>query len=71
MHGWRLLVVQPLGVDDTPDGEPLLAIDHLGNDGGFFAKVKNPNYRRLFILAALTACRIGELLGLDIQDLFR
>jgi ethanolamine utilization protein EutN len=30
MHGWRLLLVQPLGVDDKADGEPLLAIDHLG-----------------------------------------
>jgi ethanolamine utilization protein EutN len=30
MHGWRLLVVQPLGVEDKPDGEPLLAIDYLG-----------------------------------------
>ena len=31
MHGWRLLVVQPLGVNDKPDGEPLLAIDSLGS----------------------------------------
>lgn len=31
MQGWRLLVVQPLGVDDKPDGEPLLAIDSLGS----------------------------------------
>ena len=30
MKGWRLLVVQPLGVEGKPDGEPLLAIDHLG-----------------------------------------
>jgi ethanolamine utilization protein EutN len=30
MHGWRLLVVQPLGVDGKHDGEPLLAIDSLG-----------------------------------------
>jgi ethanolamine utilization protein EutN len=31
MQGWRLLVVQPLGVDDKPDGEPLLAVDNLGS----------------------------------------
>jgi ethanolamine utilization protein EutN len=31
MQGWRLLVVQPLGVEDKPDGEPLLAIDSLGS----------------------------------------
>lgn len=31
MHGWKLLVVQPLGADGTsPDGDPLLVIDHLG-----------------------------------------
>ncbi len=30
LHGWRLLLVQPLGVDGKEDGEPLLTIDHLG-----------------------------------------
>jgi len=31
LRGWKLLVVQPYGVDGrTPDGEPLLAVDHLG-----------------------------------------
>lgn len=30
LSGWRLLLVQPLGFDDKPDGEPVLAIDHLG-----------------------------------------
>ena len=30
LHGWRLLVVQPLGAGGQPDGEPLLAIDNLG-----------------------------------------
>jgi ethanolamine utilization protein EutN len=30
LSGWRLLLVQPLGFDDAPDGEPVLAIDHLG-----------------------------------------
>jgi ethanolamine utilization protein EutN len=30
LQGWRLLLVQLLGVADKPDGEPLLAIDHLG-----------------------------------------
>jgi len=30
MTGWRLPVVQLLGVDDQPDGEPILAIDSLG-----------------------------------------
>jgi ethanolamine utilization protein EutN len=30
LTGWRLLLVQMVGVDDQPDGEPVLAIDHLG-----------------------------------------
>jgi ethanolamine utilization protein EutN len=30
MHGWRLLVVQPLTPAGGADGEPLLAIDRLG-----------------------------------------
>jgi ethanolamine utilization protein EutN len=30
LQGWRLLLVQPLTPDQKPDGEPLLAIDHLG-----------------------------------------
>ena len=34
MQGWRLLVVQALGPDNKPDGEPLLAIDSLGAGHG-------------------------------------
>lgn len=30
MNGWRLLIVQPLMADGGADGEPILAIDHLG-----------------------------------------
>jgi len=30
LTGWRLLVVQMLTPDEKPDGEPVLAIDHLG-----------------------------------------
>ncbi len=28
--GWKLLLVQPLGANGQPDGEPQLAIDTLG-----------------------------------------
>jgi ethanolamine utilization protein EutN len=28
--GWKLLLVQPLAADGSPDGEPQLAIDTLG-----------------------------------------
>ena len=30
LHGWRLLIVQPLTPNGKEDGEPLLAIDNLG-----------------------------------------
>ncbi len=34
LNGWRLLVVQPLGNQGGPDGEPQLALDHLGGGQG-------------------------------------
>ncbi len=34
MQGWRLLLVQPLGTQEQADGEPVLAIDHLGAGAG-------------------------------------
>jgi ethanolamine utilization protein EutN len=34
LRGWRLLLVQPLGTQDQPDGEPVLAIDDLGAGAG-------------------------------------
>jgi ethanolamine utilization protein EutN len=34
MHGWRLLLVQPLGAQEQSDGEPVLAIDNLGAGSG-------------------------------------
>lgn len=30
LKGWRMLIVQPLDAQENPDGEPQLAIDHLG-----------------------------------------
>jgi ethanolamine utilization protein EutN len=30
LTGWRLVLVQPLTTDGEPDGEPVLALDHLG-----------------------------------------
>lgn len=30
LHGWRLLVVQPLTTSGGDDGEPMLAVDELG-----------------------------------------
>ena len=40
-RGWRLLLVQLLGVDDRPDGEPLLAIDQLGAGAGTVVMLTN------------------------------
>jgi len=35
MQGWRLLLVQPLSSDGrSPDGDPILAVDHLGAGRG-------------------------------------
>jgi ethanolamine utilization protein EutN len=35
MQGWKLLIVQPYGVDGrTPDGEPVIAVDALGAGRG-------------------------------------
>jgi ethanolamine utilization protein EutN len=35
LHGWKLLVVQPLLEDGkTPDGDPLLVVDNLGAGRG-------------------------------------
>jgi ethanolamine utilization protein EutN len=34
LTGWRMLLVQLLAVDGGPDGEPQLAIDHLGAAAG-------------------------------------
>lgn len=30
MKGWRLLIVQPLGIAGQQDGDPSLVVDHLG-----------------------------------------
>ena len=34
LQGWKLLLVQMLDMDGKPDGEPILAIDHLGAGAG-------------------------------------
>ena len=34
LTGWRLSLVQLVGVEDRPDGEPVLAIDSLGVAAG-------------------------------------
>ncbi|MFP6763803.1 MAG: EutN/CcmL family microcompartment protein [Planctomycetaceae bacterium] len=34
MDGWRLLIVQPLGIRGQDDGDPFIAIDELGSGQG-------------------------------------
>lgn len=34
MKGWKLLIVQPLGIASQPDGDPALVVDHLGAGKG-------------------------------------
>ena len=34
LSGWRLTLVQPLGVDRQPEGDPLLAADKWGSAPG-------------------------------------
>jgi ethanolamine utilization protein EutN len=35
LAGWKLLIVQPYGVDGrSPDGEPVIAVDTLGAGSG-------------------------------------
>ena len=41
MAGWRLLIVQPLGIEGGPDGDPLLAIDRLGAGPGTRVVISN------------------------------
>ncbi len=34
LSGWRLLLVQPLDMQNKSDGEPFLAVDELGSSRG-------------------------------------
>jgi len=41
MRGWKLLVVQPVGMDGKADGDPLMAIDMLGAGRGTHVLISN------------------------------
>jgi ethanolamine utilization protein EutN len=41
MIGWKLLIAQPLTVDEKEDGEPVLAIDTLGAGVGSRVLISN------------------------------
>ena len=41
MQGWKVLIVQPLGLDGQADGDPLLAIDKFGAGHGTKVVITN------------------------------
>ena len=41
MAGWKVLIVQPLGLEGEPDGDPVLAIDMLGAGHGTKVVISN------------------------------
>ena len=41
MHGWKLLVVQPLDLEGRSDGDPLMVIDMLGATRGTKVVISN------------------------------
>ena len=41
LHGWKLLVVQPVDLAGAPDGDPLLAIDMIGAGHGTTVVISN------------------------------
>lgn len=58
MNGFRILVVQTLGVGDKPDGEPMLVLDTLGAAAGSVAIVSGDGkYARELVGASQTPVR--------------
>ena len=52
MHGWKLLLVQPLGADgETPDGDPQLTVDELGADRGSLVVISSDGRHARELLA--------------------
>ena len=41
MQGWRVLIVQPLGLAGEADGDPVMAIDRLGAGHGSKVLITN------------------------------
>jgi ethanolamine utilization protein EutN len=64
MHGWRLLVVQLLGADGKPDGEPLLAIDKLGSGNGDLVILSNDGAGARGMMGAKTSPVRWMVLGM-------
>jgi ethanolamine utilization protein EutN len=65
MEGFRLLVMSALGVDDRPDGDPILVVDTLGASIGGVALITNDGrYARQLIGTEQTPVRYTTI-GLE------
>jgi ethanolamine utilization protein EutN len=41
LHGWRMLIVQPLDARKQPDGVPIIALDALGSGRGDYVVISS------------------------------
>ena len=57
LAGVKLLLVQPLGPGDRPDGEPFLAADQLGAGAGQMTIVSSDGKHAQTLFGKTTPCR--------------
>jgi ethanolamine utilization protein EutN len=67
LSGWRLLLVQPMTPDGKEDGEPLLAIDHLGAGAGQEVLISNDGAGARQLVGAKTSPVRWFVMGLRDQ----
>ena len=64
LAGVRLMVMQPLGPGDRPDGDPLLAADPLGVGIGHWAIISSDGKHAQTLFGKTTPCRF-VVVGLE------
>ena len=68
LEGWKLLVVQPLTADgQTPDGDPLLAVDSFGAGTGNLVMITSDRRGTRELLKSDTTPVQWSVLGIDDQ----
>ena len=68
LEGWKLLVAQPLAADgQTPDGDPLLAVDSLGAGVGSLVMLTSDGRGTRELLKSDTTPVRWSVLGIDDQ----
>ena len=68
LDGWKLLVAQPLAADgQTPDGDPLLAVDSLGAGVGSLVMLTSDGRGTRELLKSDTTPVRWSVLGIDDQ----